>query len=220
MEDYILNLTRKACWDDQIFDDWKFAIKCKMRKELNEDNIGCLRFFELKFPAIIYNDSLSYKESPSQDSILKLDNKSELSLPTTDYCMDMFENKIFKKRFAKKENFDILKIDTNLFSYELPKFENTKINNESYEFGNNFSDIVLCNVSSPNHDLDFDKLKTSFISNHGMNYYLVNNEIMIRNKTDIPITLYLNLFIPYGIPFDPKLVYKEKCCGSQGTFPI
>ena len=143
MEDYILNLTGKACWDDQIFDDWKFAIKCKMRKEINEGNIGCLRFFELKFPAIIYNDSLNYKESPSQDSLLKLDNKSELSLPTTDYCKDVSDKKFFKKRFAKKEKFDILKIDTNLFSYELPKFENTEINNESCAFSKNFSNIVM-----------------------------------------------------------------------------
>lgn len=132
----------------------------------------------------------------------------------------MSEKKIFKKQFAKKEKFDILKIDTNLFSYELPKFENTKINNESYDFSNNFSEIVLCNISSPNHDLDFDKLKMSFISNHGMNHYLVNNEIVIRNKTVISTILYLNLFIPYGIPFDPKLVCKEKCCEGQGMLSI
>ena len=114
MEDYILNLTGKVRWNDQIFNDWKFSTKGKMSKELSEGNIGCLRFFELKFPAIIYNDSLSYKEIPSQDSLHKSDYKSELSLPTTDYCRVMSEKKFFKKRFAKKEKFYILKIDTNL----------------------------------------------------------------------------------------------------------
>ena len=89
-----------------------------MNRELSEGNIECLRFFEFKSPAILYDDSLSYKESSLQDSSLKFNDKCELSLPNTKN-IGMSEKKISKKRFAKKENFDILKIDTNLFSYEL-----------------------------------------------------------------------------------------------------
>ena len=210
MEDYILNLTGEACWNDQIFDNWKLAVKGKTRRKLNAGNIECLQFFEIKFPAIIYDDSLCYKESPLQNSSQIFDDKSELFLPNTDYCTYMSEKKIFKKRFAKKEKFDILKIDTNLFSYELPKFENTEIHNESRNFGKDYSDIGLCNTSSLDYNLNFDKLKNLFVSNHGINYYSLNNEIMIYIQTVVPFILMLNLYIPYGIPFDPKLVYKEK----------
>ena len=43
----------------------------------------------------------------------------------------MSEKKFFKKQFAKKENFDLLKIDINIFSFELPNVENTEISYES-----------------------------------------------------------------------------------------
>ena len=54
-----------------------------MNRELSEGNIECLRFFEFKSPAILYDDSLSYKESSLQDSSLKFNDKCELSLPNT-----------------------------------------------------------------------------------------------------------------------------------------
>ena len=119
MEDYILSLTEEVCWNNQIFDNWKLAVKGKTRRKLNAGNIECLRLFEIKFPAIKYDDSLCYKESPLQNSSQIFDDTSELSLPNTDYCMYMSEKKIFKKRFAKKMKFEVLKIDTNLFSYYL-----------------------------------------------------------------------------------------------------
>ena len=219
MEDYILNLTGDACWNDQIFDNrkltingkgrlnnWKLAVKGKTGRKLNAGNIESLQFVETKFPTIIYDDSLCYKESPLQNSSQIFDDKSELFLPNTDYCTYMSEKKIFKKRFAKNEKFEILKIDTNLFSYELPKFEKTKIHNESRNFGKDYSDIGLCNTSSLDYNLNFDKLKNLFVSNHGINYYSLNNEIMIYIQTVVPFILMLNLYIP----FDPKLVYKEK----------
>ena len=124
-----------------------------------------------------------------------MDDKSELSLPKTDYCMYMSEKKIFKKRFAKKKKFEVLKINTNLFSYELPNFENTEINDEGCNFSENYSDIVLCNRSSLDYNLNFNKLKTLFVSNYGINYYLLNNEIIIYINTVIPIILMLNLYI-------------------------
>ena len=146
-------------------------------------------------PAILYNNSLSLKESSLRDVSQILDDKSELSLPKTDYCMYMSEKKIFKKRFAKKMKFEVLKADTNLFSYESPNFENTEIDNESCNFSENYSDIVLCNRSSLDYNLNFNKLKTLFVSNYGINYYLLNNEIIIYINTVIPIILMLNLYI-------------------------
>ena len=86
-------------------------------------------------------------------------------LPKSDYYMFMSEKKIFKKRFAKKEKFDILKIDTNLFSYESPNFENTEIDDVGCNFSENSSDIALCNTSSLDYNLNFNKLKTLFVSN-------------------------------------------------------
>ena len=109
--------------------------------------------------------------------------------------MYMSEKKIFKKRFAKMKKFEVLKIDTNLFSYESPNFENTEINDESCNFSGHSSDIALCNTSSLDCNLNFNKLKTLFISNHGINYYLLNNEIIIYINTVIPIILMLNLYI-------------------------
>ena len=55
-------------------------------------------------PAILYNNSLSLKESSLRDVSQILDDKSELSLPKTDCCMFMSENKIFSKRFLKRKN--------------------------------------------------------------------------------------------------------------------
>ena len=215
MEDYILNLTGKACWDDQIFDDWKFSIKGKMSKELSEGNIGCLRFFELKFPAIIYNDSLNYKERPSQDSCYKSNYKSELSFPITYYCKVMSEKKIFKKRFTKKEEFGILKDDKIVLSYKLLKFKNAKIHNKSCDYLDN----ILYEISSLVCILNSDELNFVFVFNHETNYYSLNKEIMTYIKSVVPIIL-VNPHIPYGIPFDTKFVYKEICCGGKGAFHI
>ena len=91
----------------------------------------------------------------------KFDDNCELSLPEFYYYMVMSEKKVFKRRFAKNEKFDIMKIDTNLISYESPNFENTELNNESCDFSENFSEIVLCNTLPLSHNLNFYKLKTS-----------------------------------------------------------
>ena len=53
MEDYILNVTGEACWNDQIFDNWRLEINGMDRRELCAGNIECLQFFETKFPTMI-----------------------------------------------------------------------------------------------------------------------------------------------------------------------
>ena len=75
-------------------------------------------------------------------------------------------------------------------------------------------DYVLCNTSPTNHNLNLYEPETLSISNFGIFYShwkATCNEIMMlwHTKMVIPINAIKNLYIPYGIPFDLKLVYKE-----------
>lgn len=83
-----------------------------------------------------------------------------------------------------------------------------------------FSDHAPCKailtISNYNHDLS--ELKRISIPNYkSISYIFIkrSNETIIifwYLKTDIPNNVVKNLYIPFGIPFDPKLVYKEKRC--------
>ncbi|GKC06513.1 hypothetical protein Tco_0998123 [Tanacetum coccineum] len=80
------------------------------------------------------------------------------------------------KRFSKKEKFNILSIDEDLFSYEIPSDNDSQLDK-----GN-----------------DDDKIELS-INIMIWNYF---NEWMLLN-------IVKNLYVPIGIPFDPKLFYKD-----------
>ncbi|GKA26695.1 hypothetical protein Tco_0712804 [Tanacetum coccineum] len=90
---------------------------------------------EMDNPAIIYDDALklesNFSSKPALNSELinsvNLENKT--SLPERDYEEYNFisERKALKKRFSKKEKFNILNIDEDLFSYENSSNKNLQL---------------------------------------------------------------------------------------------
>ncbi|GJX07613.1 hypothetical protein Tco_0195545 [Tanacetum coccineum] len=131
MEEYIQYETEKALINNQVY-NWKTA---KYGKIWYIEDINYLIFFETKFPAIVYNDALksesefSAEPTISSQHVDEVNWKNETSLLECDYEEYNFisERKALKKRFSKKEKFNILSIDKDLFSYEISSDNNLQI---------------------------------------------------------------------------------------------
>ncbi|GKA93945.1 hypothetical protein Tco_0815931 [Tanacetum coccineum] len=115
--------TEKALRNGEVY-NWKNAKYGKINWCLEDVDADVLRFFEIKFSAIVYNDTLKLKSDLSSEPSLNYDInlKSETSLLECNFekCNFKAERKSLKKRFSKKEKFDILNIGENLFSYDTP----------------------------------------------------------------------------------------------------
>ncbi|GKB74585.1 hypothetical protein Tco_0935997 [Tanacetum coccineum] len=128
---YIQYETEKALINNQVY-NWKTA---KYSKIWYIKDINYLRLFETKFPAIVYNDALKSESEFSAEPTLsshhvnKVNWKNETSLPECDYEEYNFisERKALKKRFSKKEKFNILNIEKDLFCYEISSDNNLQI---------------------------------------------------------------------------------------------
>ncbi|GJT79739.1 hypothetical protein Tco_0917624 [Tanacetum coccineum] len=128
MEEYVQYETEKALRNGKVY-NWETA---KYGKINYIEDISYLRFFETKFPAIVYDDALKVESDFSSKPVLNfelinnvnLENKT--SLPKCDYDEHYFlsERKALKKQFSKKEKFNILNIDEDLFSYEISSDDN------------------------------------------------------------------------------------------------
>ncbi|GJV48619.1 hypothetical protein Tco_1438831 [Tanacetum coccineum] len=92
-------------------------------------DINYLRFFETKFPAIVYDDALSSQH------VDEVNWKNETSLSEYDdgKYNAISERKAIKKRFSKKEKFNILSIDKDQFSYDIFSVNDLKSNKDNVE---------------------------------------------------------------------------------------
>ncbi|GJU71728.1 hypothetical protein Tco_1263133 [Tanacetum coccineum] len=97
---------------------------------LEDVDINILRFFESKFPAIVYNDALKLESNFPSESELKTETNLDIMTSSPEFNYETYtskaERKTFKKRFSKKEKFNLLEIAEDLFSYEIPSANNLK----------------------------------------------------------------------------------------------
>ncbi|GJW89092.1 hypothetical protein Tco_0164432 [Tanacetum coccineum] len=98
---------------------------------LDDVDINILRSFEPKFLAIVYNDAL--KLEPKFSSKPKLNSNGDMEKLTSspEFNYEIYkckaERKALKNRFSKKEKSNILNIDEDLFSCEIPSANNLQL---------------------------------------------------------------------------------------------
>ncbi|GJY45961.1 hypothetical protein Tco_0435024 [Tanacetum coccineum] len=176
------------------------------------DDLDFFKDFEKEFPAIVYNDALTSKSdfltepTVNPQYIDEFDLNDETSLSDFDeeeqnvlYFNDLFSFNVIYP--------DDLKLDT--------ENDNDKIDIE--QPSGDMSVIPLPNVINvdtqgsnklleTSHDTSNKIFKTeTFIKNPNVNIMTCNH---LSNGMSF-IFLIKNLYVPFGIPFDPKLFYKD-----------
>ncbi|GJW65162.1 hypothetical protein Tco_0117046, partial [Tanacetum coccineum] len=120
---------------------------------LDIGDINYLRFFETKFPAIVYDDALrlDFSSEPTLSSQhvdeVNWKNKTSLSKYDDEKYNVISKRKALKKRFSKKENFNILSIDKDLFSYDIFSVNDLKLDKDNDE--DKIVPVVLPPSNSP-----------------------------------------------------------------------
>ncbi|GJT89910.1 hypothetical protein Tco_1078755 [Tanacetum coccineum] len=171
------------------------------------DDLDFFKEFENEFPAIVYNDALTSKSDFSTEPTLcpqhidEFDLKDETSLSEYDemeqsvlYFYDLFPfNIVYPDNLKSDKGNDDNKIDIKQSSGG--NVINTDVG--AYAQGSN-------KLLKTSHDTSNKFFKTRiFIVELNLNIMTCNYII-----EGILINLFKNLYVPFGIPFDPKLFYK------------
>ncbi|GJV68725.1 hypothetical protein Tco_1484234 [Tanacetum coccineum] len=181
------------------------------------NDLDFFKDFENEFPATIYNDALTSKSdfltepTVSPQHINEFNLKDETSLFECDeeeqnflYFNDLFPfNAIYPDESKSNTDIDNDKIDIeqslgNLSIKPLPDVINTDVG--AYAQGSN-------KLLETSHDKSNKIFKPeTFIKELNVNIMTWNN----INKGISFIFLIKNLYVSFGIPFDPKLFYKDE----------
>ncbi|GJT23612.1 hypothetical protein Tco_0893549 [Tanacetum coccineum] len=181
------------------------------------DDLDFFKDFENEFPAIVYNDAQTSKSDLLTEPILnpqhidEFNLKDETSLSQCDEekqnvlnFNDLFPfNVIYPNDSKSDKDNDDDKIDIEHSSGDLsvkplPDLINTDVG--AYASGSN-------KLLETSHDTSNKFFKTeTFIKGLNFNIMIWNH----LNKGMSFIFLIKNLYVPFGIPFDPKLFYKDE----------
>ncbi|GJV76861.1 hypothetical protein Tco_1508445 [Tanacetum coccineum] len=165
------------------------------------NGLDFLKDFENEFPAIVYNDALTSKSDFLTEHIVNPQRIDETSLTERDekeqnilYFNDLFPFSVIYP--------DDLKPDT----------DNDKINIEKPS--GDMSVIPLPNVINVDTQWSNKLLETSHDTSN--KFFKIetliknlNVNIMTCNRLSNGMSFIKNLYVPFGIPFDPKLFYKD-----------
>ncbi|GKC28483.1 hypothetical protein Tco_1035777 [Tanacetum coccineum] len=173
------------------------------------DDLDFFKYFENEFPAIVYNDALKSKSDLLTEPNLKpqhideFDLKDEASLSKYDeeeqnviYFNDLFPfNVIYPDELKSNTDNDNHKIDTEQPSGDMSVIPLPNVINVD-TLGSN-------KLLETSHDTSNKFFKTKiFIKG-------LNVKIMTCHYNGMLLDLIKNLYVPFGIPFDPKLFYKD-----------
>ncbi|GJX91417.1 hypothetical protein Tco_0344743 [Tanacetum coccineum] len=170
-----------------------------------------------------------YDDALSSHHVGDVNWKNETSLSKYDdgkYNI-ISERKALKKRFSKKERFNILSIDTDLFSYDIFYVDNLKLDKDNDEGkigitqssgdifveplrnGINTDVDTYAHVSNMLWETSHDTIRKYFATEIFIKESSIS--IMIWNCFNewMLINLVKNVYVPFGIPLDPKLFYKD-----------
>ncbi|GJX09534.1 hypothetical protein Tco_0199393 [Tanacetum coccineum] len=180
------------------------------------DNLDFFKDFKNEFPAIVYNDvqtsKLDFLTEPtlSPQHIDELDLKDETSFSECDeeeqnilYFNDLFSfNVIYLDDSKSDKDNDDDKIDIEHSSGDLSvKPLHDLINTDDGAYAHRSNKLL-----ETSHDTSNKFFKTgTFISELNFNIMTWNH----LNKGMSFIFQIKNLYVPFGIPFDPKLFYKD-----------
>ncbi|GJS51889.1 hypothetical protein Tco_0625251 [Tanacetum coccineum] len=168
MEEYVQYETEKALRMGKVY-NWETAMYGKISWRLDDDNINDLRIFETRFPAIVYDDALTFESCFSSETTVSPQHvdeliwKNETSLSEYDdekYNVisynDLFLfNIIFADELKLDTDNDDDKIDTKIPSYNMcDNEEHASQNVKEYEDER----VVLANLIA-NLKLDHDENK-------------------------------------------------------------
>ncbi|GJR51545.1 hypothetical protein Tco_1402066 [Tanacetum coccineum] len=181
------------------------------------DDLNFFKDFENEFPAIVYNDALTSKSdfltepTVSPQHIDEFNLKDETSLSECDeeeqnilYFNDLFSfNVIYPDDSKSDEDNDDDKIDIEHSSGDLsvkPLPNVINVDDGAYAHGSN-------KLLETSHDTSNKFFKTeTFIKELNFNIMTWNH----LNKGMSFIFLIKNLYVPFGIPFNLKLFYKDE----------
>ncbi|GKD10708.1 hypothetical protein Tco_1190393 [Tanacetum coccineum] len=167
--------------------------------------------FENEYPATVYNDALTSKSDFLTKHIVSLQHihefNNETSLSECDekeqnvlYFNDLFPfNVIYPNDLKSDTNNDNDKIDIQQPSGDMSFIPSPNVINVDTQGLNKLLEI--------SHDTSNKFFKTeTFIKNLNVNIMTCNH---LSNGMSF-IFLIQNLYVPFGIPFDPKLFYKDE----------
>ncbi|GKC61846.1 hypothetical protein Tco_1089444 [Tanacetum coccineum] len=176
------------------------------------DDLDFFKDFDNEFSAIVYNDALTSKldlltePTISPHHIDEFDLKDETSLSECYeeeqnilYFNDLFSfNLIYPEDLKSDTDNDNDKVDIEKPSGDMSVIPLPNVINVNTQGSNKFSET--------SHDTSNKFFKTeTFIKNLNVNIMTWNH----LNKGMSFILLIKNLYVPFGIPFDPKLFYKD-----------
>ncbi|GKC39048.1 hypothetical protein Tco_1051432 [Tanacetum coccineum] len=173
------------------------------------DDLDFFKDFENEFPAIVYNDALTSKSDSSTKPIKIPHHIDEFDLKTKTSLSECYEEEQNVVYFNDLFHFNIIysddsKSDKDNDDHEIDIKQSSRgnvinIDDGAYAHGSN-------KFLETSHDKSnkFFKAKT-FIKELNVNIMTWNH----LNKGMSFIFLIKNLYVPFGIPFDPKLFYKD-----------
>ncbi|GKC01502.1 hypothetical protein Tco_0987638 [Tanacetum coccineum] len=194
------------------------------------DDLDYFKDFEKEFPAIIYNDALTSQldflteptVSPQQINEFNLKDETSLSECDEDEqnvlnFNDLFPFNLIYPNDSKsdKDNDDDDKIDIEHSSGDLSIKPLPNVINTDYGAYAQWSNKLL----ETSHDTSNKIFKTeSFIKELNFNIMTWNHP----KKGMSFIFLIKNLYVPFGIPFDPKLFYNDgiKLCTVDTAYSL
>ncbi|GJX35966.1 hypothetical protein Tco_0247523 [Tanacetum coccineum] len=188
MEEYIRLEEEKAQRHGLTF-DWQTAMFGKVKNYEDEDD--CFADFETEFPTIVFDNPIT----------------SNTALPYEPTVSSTNENKIDFRIFLDEsddEDYTVI-FDENSFSNKIIYVNDLKMDSESDE-------ILIPSSSEPTvdylDDLDyFNDFKNEFpaiVYNDGL-----TSKPDLEIEPPMPSNLIMNLYVSFGIPFDPKQYYKD-----------
>ncbi|GJZ47542.1 hypothetical protein Tco_0601374 [Tanacetum coccineum] len=225
MEEYIMLEEEKARKRGKVF-NWETA---KYGKIWYDEDILDLRSVETEFPAIVFNDNLTSNEIPScEPTISSLNDEINFRISfdesdNEDYTVVFNKNSFSYKTISTNdlktdsEN-DNEKVNKPLFPLPEPtvsciddldffkEFENefpAIVYNDALTSKSNFStEPTLC----PQHIDEFNFKEETSLSKYDEEE---------QNIFGMLFNLIKNLYVPFGIPFNPKRYYKDGDCARM-----
>ncbi|GJR51227.1 hypothetical protein Tco_1401748 [Tanacetum coccineum] len=220
MEEYIRLEEEKARKHGKVF-NWETA---RYGKIWYEDDIDDLKSVETEFPAIVFNDNLKSEETlscePTNEFLAivyndALTSKSDfLTEPTVSpqHIDEIDLKNETSSSECNEEEQNVLYIN-GLFPFNLIFLDDSKLDKDNDDdkidiiqssMGNKIKRGVNV-LSETSHDKMIKTFKTRvFVMN-----FKVNIVTWIYLPNEIRLCFIMNLYVPFGISFDPKRYYKD-----------
>ncbi|GKA05196.1 hypothetical protein Tco_0684316 [Tanacetum coccineum] len=186
LEEYIELEAEKARRHGQMF-NWETATYGKFRYH---ENIDYFKEFETDFPASVSNDAVTTDHKISSEPTITLSFMTKFVSYKIISVNDL-------RTDSEDDNDEVNIPSNNVVVEQLDNIVDT-IDTQSHEFDEDFE---------TNHDIHREP--------SNMEDYLIMIEVMIQMRFHegmLLIFIIKNLYVPFGIPFDPKRFYKDGVC--------